>query len=524
MAFLPVRTYLCPNRFTGSAVSRAGPAGRSGRMMEAFIFMRNYPYDPSCPEIPPTGTNSGGRAETVHGSPSLTEEAARNAMRKTADELRRQTDPAGLAVPYAGAESDAVRSGADTGVSARADHDSPAVYAKAPSADRAGYHTQSRGVESSFGGRQNAMSANTPSAQASRPKKKKKKRKRKPFSFVDVLKYIFPWRGDSWLEAARKLIFVAAMSVFSVCLYLIGDYYLGLYRDRKAYQSIQHIFDETRRNQHSGEEQPVLISGEDWSTEHLEYNEIAEKLLSQNSDLVGYITIENTPVSYPVVQRKSTDPNFNTNDYYLHRNFYEKSSDAGCIFMDFRCVFDDVFDHIRVAPNSENLLIYGHNMLDESMFGSLRNYMRDYSYYSKHPIVQLSSLYKTYTYKIFAVFVVDGGDLTSPYAFDCWNTLNFTDEDDFYEYVNMAKKRNIISNDVDVTYGDQLLTLYTCNTLIDNGKLILMCRQVRPGEDPKEGTENGRLNDNILYPKAYYRYRKETFDPSKFVPYGPSNS
>lgn len=492
--------------------------------MEAFIFMRNYPYDPSCPEIPPTGTNSEGRADTVHGSPSMTEETVRNARHTTADELRRQADPAGLAAPYAGAASEAVRRGADTGVSAGADHDYPAYAARALSSDRAAHHTRSQGVSSSLEGRQNAMSANTPAAQSPRQKKKKKKSKRKPFSFLDVVKYIFPWRGDSWLEAARKLIFVAAMAVFSVCLYLIGDYYLGLYKDRKEYQKIQEVFEEVRRNQQGSEEQPAPISGEDWSNEYLEYNEIANRLLGQNSDLVGYITIENTPVSYPVVQRKSMDPNRNTNDYYLDRDFARKSSKSGCIFMDFRCVFDDVYDHIRVAPTSENLLVYGHNMLNETMFGSLRNYIRDYSYYSKHPVVQLSSLYKTYTYKIFSVFIVDGEDYTSPYAFNCWNSLNFSGEDDFYEYVNMAKKRNIISNDVDVTYGDQLLTLYTCNTLFDNAKLILMCRLVRPGEDPREGTENGHLNDNILYPKAYYRNHKETFDPAKFVPYGPSNS
>ena len=368
------------------------------------------------------------------------------------------------------------------------------------------------------------MTANTPGADSPEIRKKKKKSKRKPFSFVDVLKYIFPWRGDSWLEAVRKLVFVAAMSVFSVCLFLIGDYYYGLYKDRKAYGSIQDIYYETRRNRHAGEEDTAPISGEGWVTEYLEYNELAEKFLKQNPDYIGWVSIENTPVSYPVVQKKSIDSSVNTNDYYLNRTFFQTESKSGSIFMDFRCVFDDVFDHIRVAPNSENLLIYGHNMLNESMFGSLRNYMRDKNYYSKHPIITLSSLYKTYSYKIFAVFIVDGEDYTSPYAFNCWNTLNFSDESDFYDYVNKAKMRNIISNDVDVTYGDQLVTLYTCNTLIDNGKLIVMGRMVRPGEDPLEGTENGRLNDNVLYPTAYYRNHKETFDPEKFVPYGPSDS
>ena len=147
-AFLPVRTYLCLNRLTGSADSRAAPAKRNGRMMEAFISMRIYPNDPSCPEILPTGI-SGERAETAHGSPSLTVQAAFDAMRKTADGPRKHSDPAGLAVPFAGAGSDAGRSCAVIGVSRRADQDIPIFAAMALFSYRAGYHTTLRGVKSS---------------------------------------------------------------------------------------------------------------------------------------------------------------------------------------------------------------------------------------------------------------------------------------------------------------------------------------------------------------------------------------
>ena len=158
------------------------------------------------------------------------------------------------------------------------------------------------------------------------------------------------------------------------------------------------------------------------------------------------------------------------------------------------------------------------------MFGSLRDYINNPSFYSEHPVVEYSSLYKDYKFKIFAIFIVDGMDFTSQYAFDCWNTLNFEDEDDFYRYVNEAKKRTLINTDVDVKYGDQLLSLYTCTGLVANAKLILMCREMRVGEDPKEGTENATLNTNVLYPTAYYNGgRPVNYDPKKFVPYGPES-
>lgn len=350
--------------------------------------------------------------------------------------------------------------------------------------------------------------------------KRKKKKKRQPL-IVQILRYIFPWRGDSILESVRKIIFVAALTAVGICGYFIGDYYYMLYRSNKEYDAIRARLDETLSNRGFSEDSYVTDPETGQVIEYLEQNELADRLLGLNPDLVGYITIDGTEISYPVAQKKSNDPNINTNDYYLYRSFNQESSDAGCIFMDFRCHFDEVVNHRRAVENSDNLIIYGHNMNNRSMFGSLKDYMRNYSFLQEHPTVHLQSLYKSYVYKIFAVFIVDSSDTDSPYSFDCWNTLDFDSEDEFYEFVNQAKKRTIIANDVDVQYGDPLLTLYTCNSTVSNGKLIVMARLQRPGEDPNEGVENAGLNDNILWPKSYYNNHDLTFDPNLFVPYGP---
>lgn len=349
--------------------------------------------------------------------------------------------------------------------------------------------------------------------------RKKKRKKRKRFSFVDdVLRGIFPWKGDRPAEIIRKIIFLTALIAFGICLYLIGYDLYDRYMANALYDDMQSQYQPITTQPYQEPVMDVTPEGEVY--EYLEYNQVADMFLGMNSDLVGYITIEGTKISYPVVQRKSTDPNINTNDYYLYRAFDLSKRDSGCIFMDFRCHFDEVVDHRRIVENSEHLLIYGHNMNTGHMFGTLKNYYRDYSYYSKHPIIQLDSLYKTYKYKIFAVFIVDGADTTSEYAFDCWNTFDFKDEAHFYEFVNQAKKRTLMTNDVDVKYGDQLLSLYTCNGLLDEAKLIVMARMVRDGEDLYEGTTNGQPNNNVLWPKAYYDYHSNTYDPELFVPYG----
>lgn len=360
----------------------------------------------------------------------------------------------------------------------------------------------------------------TGAASAARPKKRKKKQPKSPF--LRFLKRFIPWRGDSILESVRKIVFFTALTVAGVCGFLIFNYYSMLYKSQREYEEIQKLLAESLSSRGFSELSSLTSDPESGEIlEYFEYNDIANLLLKQNSDLVGYITIDGTEVSYPVVQRKSPDPiHVNTNDYYLYRSFDGQDNRAGCIFMDFRCHFDEVVDHRRAAANSGNLVIYGHNMNNRSMFGSLKDYIRNYSFYKQHPMVHLQSLYKSYDYKIFAMFVVDAMDTTSEFAYDCWNTLDFKSEEQFYEFVNGAKKRTIIANDVDVKYGDPILTLYTCSGMVSNGKLIIMARMLREGEDPAEGTQNSGYNKNALYPKSYYNNHKMNYDPEQFVPFG----
>ena len=353
---------------------------------------------------------------------------------------------------------------------------------------------------------------------------KTQKKKRSRFNAVGILMFFLPWRGDSVFEAVRKIIFSTALVVVGICTFLISSYYIDLYKAKQEYQEIQRQLEETRANRSFKTESYTEDPQTGEMFEYLEYNDIANKLLSQNPDLVGYIKVPGTLVSYPVVQKKSKDVTVNMNDYYLYRTFHQEDSKSGCIFMDYRCHFDEVFEHRRVVDNSGNIFIYGHNMNNRTMFGSLRDYVSNPYFYSEHPIVELSSCYNDYVYKIFSIFIVDGEDYESEYAFDCWNTLEFPDEETFYWYVNEAKKRTTVNTNVDVEYGDPILSLYTCNGLCPNAKLILMCRQVRAGEDPYEGTENATLNENVLYPSAYYKNgRPVNYDPSKFVPYGPKS-
>jgi len=208
---------------------------------------------------------------------------------------------------------------------------------------------------------------------------------------------------------------------------------------------------------------------------------VAQTLLPYNSDIVGWISINNTKVDYPVVQSED-------NDYYLDTGFDHKFNRAGAVFMDYRNVFG--FD---VSEQSDNIVIYGHNMANNSMFGSLRRYRQDYSYYETNQFIELSSNYDRYTYVIFGLVITEG---SADAQWRYWDMEEFATEREFNDYVDTVRLKNLVDIDVDVQYGDQLLTLSTCYSDADDTRFLVIARKLREGESaedfvkpPEETTE-----------------------------------
>lgn len=335
------------------------------------------------------------------------------------------------------------------------------------------------------------------------PKKKKKK------TIGQRFRGLFPEAGDSVLECVRKMVFLASVVAIVVCGYMVGDYYIDLWRNRLENDSIADLYDT-----YPVEEKKY--ADRDPGERYYDMLTAARKLMDINPEVIGYMKIEGTPVDLPVVQAKD-------NIKYLDLNFKGEESRAGALFLDYRNHYDDVTDHHLNVENSDNLVVYGHNMGDDSMFGCLDNYQWVADYYEKHPIIKFNSNYNTYTYKIFAFFMVDADDETDT-KFDCWNKHDFNDEHDFYKFVNETKRRSLRINTVDVKYGDKLLTLFTCNDFLkDRGRLIVLARLIRPGEGLLDGVSTNVANPNIKWPTMYYNTKtNEKYDPdAEFFPYGP---
>ncbi len=197
----------------------------------------------------------------------------------------------------------------------------------------------------------------------------------------------------------------------------------------------------------------------------------AQELLAQNADTIGWIFVEHTDVDYPVV--KNDD-----DEFYLSHDFRKQPFRAGAVFMDFRDIFG-----WKESEQSTNIILYGHNMANNTMFGSLRRYRQDYSYYKTAPFIELSSNYKTYKYVIFANPITDG---SAEATWRYWDMEDLSDKEQFTAYVETAKQKSLSKIPIDVEYGDKILTLSTCYSDADDSRFLIIARRLREGESEGE--------------------------------------
>lgn len=170
-----------------------------------------------------------------------------------------------------------------------------------------------------------------------------------------------------------------------------------------------------------------------------------QDLYAQNSDLVGWLTIDAIGVDYPVMQTPGD------NEYYLRRGFDKLYSLAGSLFLDENCRI--------TSPSTANWLIYGHNMSDGSMFGQLDKYAEE-SFYREHPTFEFDTLYEEIQWQIVAVIRTQVGADDLPY----YTFFDASSERDWQAKYQAVMDLALYDTGVTAQYGDQLLTLSTCGT------------------------------------------------------------
>lgn len=179
-----------------------------------------------------------------------------------------------------------------------------------------------------------------------------------------------------------------------------------------------------------------------------------QELKKKNSDTVGWIKVNGTDVEYVVVQAKD-------NDYYLTHNFEKKYNKSGWIFADYKNKLDGT---------DRNLIIYGHNVRDNSMFGSLRNILKEewYNNRENYEIILITEK-ESSVYQVFSIYQIKNEDY--------YLQTNFTNNQEFIKFINTIKARSIKEFNVQLMETDNILTLSTCANN-NNYRIVLHAKKI----------------------------------------------
>lgn len=183
-------------------------------------------------------------------------------------------------------------------------------------------------------------------------------------------------------------------------------------------------------------------------------------LRDQNSDFIGWISIEGTNLNFPVMYAP------NNKDFYLRHDFSKEYSVYGVPYLDEKTT-------LGANDQSENLIVYGHNMKTGTIFGCLTGYKKA-DYYTEHPLIQFDTVYGDGTYEVFAAFSIDVAQDTS----FVYNQYVDMDEETYNTYVDEVISRSDVDSGIRPEYGEQLLTLSTCEYSSDNGRYVVVARRV----------------------------------------------
>lgn len=267
------------------------------------------------------------------------------------------------------------------------------------------------------------------------------------------------------------LVAVVSVIILIVCVIMLSVYSISSYKQSLEASSLKGMIGESKvsltTDLATGKpaavaEVPDAVSSDGSKTVMDKYRSLYEL----NNDLVGWISIEDTRIDYPVMQTIYDE------EYYLHRNYEREDSNEGLPFMDSRCI---------IGLPSTNLIIYGHNMKNGDMFADLLKYEKK-SYYENHRYIRFDTIYEEALYEIIAVFRTRVAYRDED-TFRFYNFIEADSTEDFYDYLDNIRALSLYDIQADAKSSDYLLTLSTCEYTVEDGRFVVVARRIANVDD-----------------------------------------
>ena len=245
-------------------------------------------------------------------------------------------------------------------------------------------------------------------------------------------------------KANRTKVIINIIQLFFMVILIYSLIHIFLwYKNNKANEQVMQELSQTI--------EIVKEAGQDDEKYKVNFKELKNK----NPDTVAWLKVENTNIEFPIVKA-------NDNNYYLTHNFNKEFNSACWIFADYKNKFNG---------EDKNIVIYGHNMRDNSMFGTLENVLKDEWYNNE------SNKYITFVteneysiYEVFSVYQIEKEDY--------YIKTNFNSDKEFEDFFQKIKERSIKDFNIDILKKNNILTLSTC---ANNNKYRVVLHAVKKG-------------------------------------------
>lgn len=252
----------------------------------------------------------------------------------------------------------------------------------------------------------------------------------------------------------RNILIVILLGVFLYSSYEIFSYLYESHKDKSTYDQIREQYEEQLQLEAKQTATPENFPEPENSPGKRSIMERYLTLLEINSDLVGWISVPNTIVDYPVVQADD-------NDYYLRRNIHRERANAGTIYMDYRS---------DPQSKGQHTILYGHHMRNGSMFKDLVKY-KDADFFQENDYIRFNTLFDEIEWEVFSVYITD---TTFPYI-----QVAFDSDEEYVDFLERIKDKSMHEKDIKLSEEDQILTLSTCTYEYDDARFVVHARRVR---------------------------------------------
>lgn len=264
-------------------------------------------------------------------------------------------------------------------------------------------------------------------------------------------------------EKRRKLLVVLCSVVAVGCFGYFGVYSYFADRTQVDYEELASLKGNPTLVR-TGTPAPVTIHYTEEEDVELTVLPEYETLYNKNKKLIGWLKIDDTIIDYPVMQTAN-------NEYYLDHNFNQEYDKNGSLFMDAAC---------DVVHRNTNLIIYGHHMKSGKMFGNLNSYSNK-EYCEKHSTIRFDTIYEKGLYQVMYVFrsrIYNEDEVVFKY----YQFFDAASEKEFESNMQEMAALSLYDTGVTATFGDELLTLSTCDSSEPDGRFVVVAKRIQAGQ------------------------------------------